>query len=273
VVTALNKYRSRNLHIAAETSKLVQANHRAFHDVTARWINKETMDTCFSADLRGRRLSSTWERQLAPPIFRAVLASFGWTSHPIVDLMATSQTAHSHRYVSQFPDHLSLWCDALSRPWAAELNSLLRPSEFLYCFPPERLIGRVLQHIATSSCASVLLVVPAWSRAWIPALCRMSICQPILFGGGTRLLIPPEGGIIAGETRHHNWSWIACVLSCNPDAYRAGPQLPSTLTARGDGRAVQMAVSTILPGANGSLSSLGQDIESSFSRQPAWPTL
>jgi hypothetical protein len=40
----------------------------------------------------------------------------------------------------------------------------------------------------------------------------MCICQPIVFGGGTRIiiiLIPPEGGIISGET---------VLLSCPDEA-------------------------------------------------------
>jgi hypothetical protein len=273
VVTAINKLRCRNLHIAAAASSLVQGNHLSFHDVSAKWINKTTMDTAFTADLRGRRRSSTWERKLEPAVFQALLNAFGWHRKPIVDLMATSETSQSLRYVSQYPDHRSLWCDALSRPWSAELNSLLLRSENLYCFPPEKLIGRVLQHIRTSRCASVLLVVPAWSRAWIPDLCRMSICRPLVFGGGTRLLIPPEGGIIAGTLRHHNWSWIAFAVSSSPGDYLAGLRPLSMPTARAGGLGVQTAVSTILPGADGLPSLLGRDIESSFSRQPVWPTL
>jgi hypothetical protein len=277
VVTALNKLRCRNLRIAEEASQLVRVNHLAFHDVSAKWINKATMDSTFTADQRGRRRSSTWERRLDPTVFQAILEAFGWTGQPLVDLMATSETAQAPRYVSQFPDHRSLWCDALSRPWAARLNSLLHRSDLLYCFPPETLIERVLQHIEASSCASVLLVVPAWSRAWIRDFSRMCICQPIVFGGGTRILIPPEGGIIAGETVHRNWSWIACVLSCSPDACSAGRQRQSQPTAKDGGLLVQTAVSTILPGGSGLPSLLGKAIASSFSRQrqsatssPSW---
>jgi hypothetical protein len=266
VVTALNKLRCRNLHIAGEASRLVRVNHLTYHDVSAKWIDKVTMDSQFTADARGRRRSSTWERKLEPAVFQAILAAFGWTGRPIVDLMATSETAQSPRYVAQYPDHRSLWSDALSRPWAAALNSLLLPSESLYCFPPERLIPQVLQHIEMSRCSSVLLVVPAWSRAWIPALCRMSTCRPIVFGGGTRLLIPPEGGVIAGRMTHHSWSWIACVLSCSPGDFSAGQRRQSQPTARGGGQQVQTAVSTILPGDSGLPSLLGRDIASSFSR-------
>jgi hypothetical protein len=191
-------------------------------------------------------------------------------AHP--HLMATSEAAQSRRwYVSQYPNHRSLWSDMLSRPWVAALNSLLLPSEFLYCFPAERLILQVLQHIEMSRFSSVLLVVPAWSRAWIPALCRMCTCRPIVFGEGTRLLILLEGGVIAGRMTYRNWSRIE--ISYSPDTCPAGQQLLSLPTARDGGRGVQTAASAILPSGCGLPSLLGRDIESSFSRPRQLPTL
>jgi hypothetical protein len=270
VVTAINKLRCRNPYIAKVASEFVRENHKNFVLMQAQWINKFQMDNWYSAGRRGRLLSSTWGMKLHRAIFQAILETYGLQQMQVLDLMACAQTTQAARFVSRYPGHRNLWTDALSRPWPPQFNRLIQPTELLYCFPPEKLIPAVLQHIEVSASSCVLLILPAFCRSWMSTLCRLAISPPIVFGGGTKLLIPPEGHIIAGDKDHRNWSWIACLVSGMPDEWRDGRTRPPPPTATDGGRHVREAVATTLPGNDGYATSTGRDIVSFFSQQPRW---
>jgi hypothetical protein len=273
-VTAAEKFRTKNMEMALLASAQTKIDHQEMRRVHARHLGKLLMDSEYRVDKGGRCRSNIWGRMLPPHAMSHILNTFGLQTMPMVDLFATSVARQSPRYVSHFPDHQSLWSDAFSQEWNPSSNHQLRSSDLLFAFPPENQVSRVLHHYEASATSNLLLlVVPCWSRSWLMDLCRLSICQPLIFSGGTSLLLPPEGTQIALDLPKSTWCWTACVLS--------KPACPSSLVTRvkqsrrcslAAGRRDQKAPTTTLLGLDGLSSSTALDLDAVFSRVHSWPT-
>ena len=87
------------------------------------------------ADLRSRKFRDHLEWELNPGIFNDVCQTFGT---PEVDLFASRVNAKLDRYVSWDPDPGSWRTDAFTFTWT---------DMFVYCFPPFRILPRVVGKI------------------------------------------------------------------------------------------------------------------------------
>jgi hypothetical protein len=112
---------------------------------------------------RGRDMPD-W--QLAPRVVKSIFAKFGL---PQVDLMATARSTHLPQYyTTESNDREALQVDAMAQDWDQFGKN--------YIFPPEPLLPRVLEKIASCSLDTCfLLVTPYWrSRHWFPSLLQMA---------------------------------------------------------------------------------------------------
>ena len=103
------------------------------------------------------------EWMLNPNIFELACQKWG---RPHVDLFASRNNKQINKHVSWCPDPHALFTDAFSENWH-DLN-------FVYVFPPFRLLTRVLQKIRKEK-VKAILVAPNWSgQPWFPTLQNLS---------------------------------------------------------------------------------------------------
>lgn len=145
-------------------------------------------------------------------VFRALLEDLGISATTkIIDMCAIRSARQVRRFVSKVPDAQAVWTDMYTHEWNTS-NRLLRQNELLYFFPPENQLDRVLMKIQRDASPSVLIIMPLWSRSWLKRMQKMLISQPVVFGGGTQLLEPPEGRHIAEEIKQGQWQWVAALI-------------------------------------------------------------
>lgn len=106
------------------------------------------------ADSLSRNFSSSVEWELNQGIFEEICQQFG---KPDIDLFASRHNAKLPRYCSWISDNYCCKVDAFSFSWN---------TEFLYIFPPFRLVGRCWQKIKLDR-ARAILVAPDWpTQSW-----------------------------------------------------------------------------------------------------------
>ena len=120
------------------------------------------------ADWASRNFNERTEWELNQSVFDQINAELGPC---YIDLMATNLNKKLARYVSWFPDPGSFHVDAFTLNWK-ELNRC-------YCFPPFRMIPRILQKIRMER-VEMVLVVPEWpTQTWFPQLWNMTVMEPV----------------------------------------------------------------------------------------------
>lgn len=106
------------------------------------------------ADSLSRHFSPSVEWEINQEIFQEICSNFGT---PDIDMFATRHNAKLPRYCSLFSDSYCTQTDAFSGSWA---------NEFVYLFPPFRLVGRCFQKLKMDQ-ARAILVVPDWAtQSW-----------------------------------------------------------------------------------------------------------
>ena len=89
---------------------------------------------------------------------------------PQVDLFATRRNIRLPLYCSPVMDREAWAVDAMLQDWS---------NKFLYAFPPYTLVRRVINKLARSPGARLILVAPWWpQREWFPDVQRLSIAPP-----------------------------------------------------------------------------------------------
>ena len=84
---------------------------------------------------------------------------------PSIDVFATSFNNRLQRYFSPVPDPRAVGIDAFLQDWS---------HQFLYMFPPFKLLNRVLAKIRGSLNCQVILIAPLWpQQAWYPDLLEL----------------------------------------------------------------------------------------------------
>ena len=150
----------------------------------------------------GQTLTTEWT--MAMERLRPVFAKWG---EPRIDLFATVANRRLIKFVSPYPDPRAEWTDAMSMPWA-------NGRDFLYAFPPFKMVPQVLRKIAQSPGVKMILIAQLQPAAsWFPELMNLSQEDPIpLYVEGQDLLTQDVWtGDGVTETRHfrpsnlHTW--------------------------------------------------------------------
>ena len=120
------------------------------------------------ADKLSRWTRDSSDLKLDPAVFKRV--DRRWGPHT-VDLFASRLNRQLKRYVSWKPDPQCIAVDGLK----FQLNK-----ENSWCFPPEALVGKLLQKVVREQ-ATITLVAPLWpSKSWWPELQALRIDRPII---------------------------------------------------------------------------------------------
>jgi len=133
------------------------------------------------ADFESRRMDAS-EWKLKVTFFNKICQKLG---QPTIDLFASWATRQLQNYVSYKPDPLAMGTDAFQMNWTR--------MQLVYCFPPFKLIGRVLNKIKEHHISGIM-ITPVWETAtWYPMLLEMIIEQPIILPKVPDLLLSPAG--------------------------------------------------------------------------------
>ena len=153
------------------------------------------------------------DAQLWPVAFRWL--DKRWGPHS-VDLMASAVNHQLPRYISHLPDAGAFAVNLFL--WAPGRDVALG----LYCFPPVKRIGRVLQW-AQQFDIMLTMVVPDWpSQPWWPLLLRHLCDVPVVMPPQRHLLTVPEGQLPEAL----QWTMIGCRLWFGSFAARAYQSAP-----------------------------------------------
>ena len=146
------------------------------------WITANYVSTDENrADKPSRKLYIQGEWQLKRSILNNCLKKLQFT--PRVDLFATRLNAQFNKFVSYHPDPHAIAVDAFSLDWS---------NIKFYCFPPFRLLSRVLQKIKLEKATGVV-VAPNWpTQPFHPMLISMCTKTPILVKRKVSNLILPQ---------------------------------------------------------------------------------
>jgi hypothetical protein len=220
VVAAINKMRSRCIEVAELAGQMVMELADQGLLVSATHLEKAKMDAT-DCDDRSRRTSSIWEWALHRDIFVAIVEGLAGpdrlTLRRTVDLFAACSSAQSSSFVSWRHDSDNLWTDAFAASWDPAVNPLLHPDDLLYVFPPETLATRAMLKIEQEcSSVSTLVVLPLFHKTRLDIFERLLIGQPMVWGGGSRSLIPPESREVNPLNERPDFSFIAGILSAPP---------------------------------------------------------
>lgn len=272
-VAANNKARVRDRDIAIIHHRAETWRHKSAVFLTAEHIGKHEMDSQHTVDARGRKRSKLWDRSLPAVVFRALLEDLGIpATTKIIDMCATRSARQVRRFVSKVPDAQAVWTDMYTHEWNTS-NGLLRQNELLYFFPPENQLDRVSMKIQRDASPSVLIIMPLWSRSWLKRIQGMLISQPVVFGGGTQLLEPPEGRHIAEEIKQGQWQWVAALIDGRLSTTVSGHWDSHLNRPEGQwqvsGKKTVAAVTTQI-GRSGQISARGKAFLSLTSRPPTY---
>ena len=130
--------------------------------ITASHQGKDFMDNLSQCDSMGRTLYKGSDLGVLPSLMRqAILRLDPDQSHQYIDCFSTLEVKQTwcKRFISRFP-HPEAWAtDALAQDFQQRkfLNA------HLYCFPPERMIHRLLQQLKDQK-TSAVVVVPYFQR-------------------------------------------------------------------------------------------------------------
>lgn len=186
--------------------------------VSARFVHGSTN---IGADFLSRNIDDSKDWMLDRSIFRRLCLTYFC---PDIDLFANRINCQLGRYASWGPDPEACLIDCFSCSWTN-----MRP----YCFPPFRLISKVLAKVTDDKVKEALLVVPHWQgQSWFPRLLRLLVELPASLPRHRDLLKLP------GTQKHHplgrRLKLVGCVISGQPYSgleFRA--KLPGSLPGPG----------------------------------------
>ena len=138
--------------------------------------------------------------------------------------------------MSRLPDIQNQWTDALnpSFPWDHRSNPHISATDILYCFPPPKVLAKVLARMEHTS--NYVLLVTRFD-ATLPAQLLQSQqgFPPLTFGIEVNELVPPEGPA-APRLTGERMTLLASLFS-PPSSLRAAANLrPSATLHAGDGQ-------------------------------------
>ena len=132
------------------------------------------------ADFLSRHFNENVEWKLCDKLFSAAIESFGV---PEIDMFASRLNKQLDRFVSWLPDPDAEAIDAFSVSWS---------DQYIYCFPPFSLIGRLLQKVRQDQ-AEVFLVAPLWTtQNFYTSVLEMLIQDPYIVKVGHKTLTLPQ---------------------------------------------------------------------------------
>ena len=232
-VQALNRLTTTSLFIAEQMIPFVrwQASNHCW--TTGYYHPKILMDSQkaimglgagMTTDEASRTFGGLWSRAIPSASFDRICQYFGVPQSRVIDMMACCQSKRVPRFVSRLPDIQNLWTDALNplHPWDHELNEHMSEDDVLYCFPPPKMLERVLDRMEHTS-NYVLLVVRYDSRLPIRLLQSQRGFRPLTFGMEIADMIAPEGP--AAPTLTGERMTLLASLFCPPFSSPPGESL------------------------------------------------
>jgi hypothetical protein len=216
-VKLLSKWMCRCLTSCGEASWLQDFIDLRHIQVRVEFIAGVVMVSHREADLTSRATSKWWDRMLSPAWFNNICQAGGATPQNVIDLFSEASSRQTERFVTrEFHPH-SLWVDALSRGWDQASNMLIGPDDYVYAFPPERMLGRIAMQLTSGerSARRLILVVPKLtSKSWFLKLHRLSWREPVLIGKMAEVTVAPEGRKDADKRAiPPNWELLAMYIS------------------------------------------------------------
>ena len=145
-----------------------------------QWLPRTTREIELCDDLSKLVAEQDW--MLDPQVFEQLSRRWG---RPTVDAFADEGNAQLPRFWTRFMAAGSAGVDAFTQQWTGE---------YLWCYPPFALVGRVLQR-AQSQRARLALVAPAARETPFGAL--LATGAP---GVVDRLLLPQRAGLVRGRS-------------------------------------------------------------------------
>ena len=127
----------------------------------------------------GQTIQIEWS--LLQEVFQTIGSRWHW---PQIDLFATRFNNKLPLFVSPVPDPLATAVNALSLPWE-DLDT--------YAFPPEAILGKVVERLPDSPCKRIILIAPGRpNRPWFWDLMAMSSQIPRSVPNLSNLLTQPS---------------------------------------------------------------------------------
>ena len=143
----------------------------------------------------GQTIQTEWS--LLPEVFQTICSRW---HRPQIDLFATRFNNKLPLFVSLVLDPLATAVDALSLPWE-DLDA--------YTFPPEAILGKVVEKLQDSPCKRIILNAPGWpNMPWFLDLVTMSSQVPLCLPNLPNLLTQPFNQIPhrnLGNLNLHAW--------------------------------------------------------------------
>jgi hypothetical protein len=216
VVKLLSKWACKCRISCERASQLQDFLDLRWIQIRVEFIAGVTMVADRQADITSRAKSKWWERMLVPDLFAQILVQCNADKDQVIDLFSESASRQTELFVSrQFHPH-ALWEDAMARGWSSDSNMLIGQA-WLYAFPPERMIGRIVMQIASGErpVFRLILVVPKLQgKSWYAKLQDLSWQPPILLGKMGVVTVAPEGRKDADKRAiPPNWELIAFFIS------------------------------------------------------------
>jgi hypothetical protein len=131
---------------------------------------------------RGKVVPTEWtlDQTVVNQVFQV------WGS-PMIDMFASQYNARLPLYCSRQMEIRAAMTDALAQNWRGL---------YLYAFPPQVLLPRVLHKIAREEC-TVVLIAPNWPRqSWFPLLLQLLIEVPLELPREKDLLFQPRSKVV-----------------------------------------------------------------------------
>ena len=147
------------------------------------WVHQK------SSNSQSRRFPGRQAIQARPDHPNRVVSPSGGLTNNMQPVAPASNRSICHQVqqfasVSPVPDPLAIAVDALSLPW-----------EYLdtYAFPPEAILGKVLEKLQDSPCKRIILIAPGRpNRPWFWDLMAMSSQIPLSLPNLPNLLAQPS---------------------------------------------------------------------------------
>ena len=158
------------------------------------------------ADGISRRRYSPADWRLRPSVFWKIMNKFRY--QPTIDAFAEPSNALVPRFASRYPVPGSLGVSGLEMDYTRERA---------FCFPPPRLVGRLLSVLRTQE-ASALLIVPLNRGAyWWPSLQEGAVRQMELTA---RRVLQPRSGVTSSQDLR-----LQAILYCARSSRTAGTRV------------------------------------------------
>ena len=252
VLACFNNGRTRSLGCASRHLKFMRYLEKRGLQTTMTFLAGDLMVSARRTDEGSRFRTPWWKWRLQRKIVQRVCRVFQTRMSDMVDLFSEESSRQFPRFVTMFtqPEE-ALWTDALTRPWSARRNPLLRRTDSLWVFPPPRLLRKCLrQWEEDPEALDMILIMPVKNQfltlsrlsGWLAAtpIVLPSVKKSMIDADGhwasktsSPVAATPAGLLMACLTSHRHAGRRAC----------AGP----VLTIGADGTLTSATASTTLP--------------------------